>query len=368
MSHPSRCCDPGKKARALASLSSALPGIEGKTVTGGNRFLDPSSTKTWRDKKKADPRSFFPLKPTGGAKIPVLDGAGNLLGTLSGRALSAGVRINFGQIKKMPRFDLSKVTADPSTRKADPSRPSVQYVYAFATSMLVRQAWLTSTPELKAIYGPVKAKAFPISAWIPRSALRTSPKRTKLFDCARGCMSAIAQKRRKTGRTIPMRIANLDQVKWSKSEWIANKSQTAKATGADKRMTKEAISVLLRGENAISKKVMFPNGRISNASQGEGNMAVRDYLARSPALPPFMRCVNFLFAIPGAGGVAMDTFPVGTRFHRLAAYKKQTRIYRKGKPTSKKISWYYGYVSYPEGGGKTARRYGWLLKNALTDD
>ncbi|AKT42913.1 hypothetical protein [Chondromyces crocatus] len=358
MSHPPRCCDPGKKARALANLSAALPGIENKTVTGGNRMIDPSSKKKWKNKKEADPRSYFPLQ---GTKIPVLDGAGNLLGTLSSGALKRGLRINYGQVKKMPKFDLGKVTKDPASRKANPSNRSIQYVYAFATTIKVRAAWLTSTPEFEKLYGPVKNKAFAISAWVPKSAVKKSAKRTARFDCIRKCMSEIEARRRKPGKTVAMRIANLDEVKWSKSEWWS--AGNARKTGAAERMTKETIASLR--DKPIGKKTMFPNARISNAVRGEGNMAVRDYLARSPGLPPFLRCVNFLFAIPGAGGVAMDAFPVDSRFHRLVAYKKQTRIYKSGKATSKKISWYYGYIEYPEGNNKRARRYGWLLKNAL---
>ena len=115
MSHAYRCCDPARKKLALKSLDAKLPGINGKTAVGGNRYMEPDakyirvagkSQEERSDAKKA--QSTFPIKAryqdATKTRIPVLDGCGNLLGVLSGAACKNGVAINFGQIKKMPRF------------------------------------------------------------------------------------------------------------------------------------------------------------------------------------------------------------------------------------------------------------------------
>ncbi|EYF00178.1 hypothetical protein [Chondromyces apiculatus] len=433
MSHAYRCCDPDRKKLALTRLDAKLPGINGKTAVGGNRYMEPSakrikitssmSADERRDAKEK--QTTFPIKDRYKADdapgIPVLDGCGNLLGVLSPAACNKGVAINFGQIKKMPKFDLSKDRTKPDFRKADPSRPSIQYVFAFATRMIVDEACFPLLPDLSTAatlpvpdrakklaemetllgtvsklrkllggndadaltkeltrlqerYARLKRKSISISAWIPMSALKSNPKRARLFRCTCKCMSPVENQRRRKGKTTPMRIADLHQLKWTRKEWFS--AGSAKKKGAAKRMVSESISRLLDDDrDELKPKRMFPNGFIIPSDE-EG--FVRDYLARNAALPSALRCVNFQFAIPGAGGVASDTFPVGTRFHRLSRhprYHKQTRIYRNEKPTSKKISWYYGYVEYPEGSKKTrsgkrrtstGRRYGWLLKNALT--
>lgn len=351
--HASRCCDPKKRRKALSSTNAGLPGIEGKTAHKSNRFINPNS------KKKGEAKTFFPVKK--GTDIPVLDGLGNYLGQLSPASVEKGVRINWGQTKVMPRFDPKRIEANPADRFAKPDEPPRQHVYVFSAAMVTPRDWI---PKDDPKFSKMRGRATPISGWIPKSALAPSAKRNKLFDCANGCMAAIEQRRRKSGRKQKLRFLDLHEVRWTSREWWSQGPPSGKGQEISERMTHEAIQALVE-KKRVHKK-MFPNASISGAKAGEGNMAARDYLARSPALPSAYRCVNFLWAVPGSGGVSTDSFPVGTTFHRLVAYKKQTRIYRNGKATSKKITWYYGYVEYPEGKGKgTGRRYGWVLKNAV---
>ncbi len=106
------------------------------------------------------------------------------------------------------------------------------------------------------------------------------------------------------------------------------------------------------------------------------NAAVGDYLARNLTVPRELRIVYLLWAIPGGGGVAMDSFPLGATFHRYPNVKKQknptvrkTLIYvrKNGKmvATSQKLTWFYGFISYPMGDGKSGHAHGWVLKNVL---
>jgi hypothetical protein len=93
---------------------------------------------------------------------------------------------------------------------------------------------------------------------------------------------------------------------------------------------------------------------------GKKNEQVGDYLTRPSGV------VNLLYALPGAGGVSNDSFPVNTTFWRVhpdcTPKEAMVNTYKRcsKKPTGK-MRFVYGYVVHPDG----SRRYGWIAKETL---
>lgn len=474
MSHKEKCCDPTLKAIAKKSNNAKLPGSKGACV-GANRFLVPSKRKAYHDglKKKLgekakldliDACSRFPANadyrnPGVDASdpfarvVPFLDGEGNLLGTWEGA--SSGVKVNWGMIKRMPRYDVRRLRdrdGDPNFWKADHDGPSAEYVYAFATRAryVWRTKWLPPKEQAKAdkkagsplpepekaarladaesrgytkpIFARMKDKSAGASGWIPRSAIAgaTDPKSAvfKLFECSKDCMAELRVSRSSGfhGPTVPYHFVDLHAVTWTKSEfhrghgladvapherqkqfgpdWIASDMTgvgwqhfkhvgDGKLTNAD--VMERAYVEKILGKTSTSakrkKQLLFEEDFhaaciYQGKKKSESNDQAGDYLARNLTSPRELRVAYLLWAIPGSGGVAMDTFPLGTTFHRLPNVKKQknptvkrSAIYvrKNGKmvATNQRLTWFYGFISYPTGHGRTAHAYGWVLKNAV---
>jgi hypothetical protein len=94
---------------------------------------------------------------------------------------------------------------------------------------------------------------------------------------------------------------------------------------------------------------------------GKQSEQVGDYLTRPSGV------VNLLYALPGAGGVSNDSFPVSTttfwRVHPDCTPKEAVvNIYKRcsKKPTGQ-MRFVYGYVMNTDG----TRRYGWIAKETL---
>lgn len=436
--HRSPCCDPARMAKARASVNAALPG-NGRSSVGGNRFKNPSAPKPRKGvsaKAKREISQYFKVKDK---DIPVLDGKGNFLGFLApGRpdglpkksSEFRGVKINWGQIKRMPEFDLSRIDVDPRDRLAKETAKSVQYVYVFATAMYCDASFFKGFPwsllpvshyERKS--GPLKGERVEmvrtgISGWIPRSALagkKGGPVR-RVLDCSQHCMSQLRKKRIKTGKKLTYEFVDLDRSNWTTAEWWRAGSFRDRANAAhqkewggyhlepgapepklsvldviirqdiennldphrkdhDKKFARELEGFLLRAPISAGK-----------SRGGDGSMKAGDYFARRPAVPPVLRLMNFLWAVPGEGGVSMDSFPLGHKFHRIVAIKSRSPVYRLPKKgsgeaieTGKRLTWYYGFVTYPTGAQKVKKKngkgtktvhgedrvYGWVLKNCV---
>lgn len=476
MSHKEKCCDPALKAAAKKSNNAKLPGNENACV-GANRFLVPSKRKKYHDgqKKKLgevakleliDECSRFPAnekyKNAGidaadplSKEVPFLDGQGNLLGTWEPGTSNSGVKVNWGMIKKMPRYDMKRLRdrdGDPHFWKADKDAPSAEYVYAFATRarFVWRTAWLP--PEEQAaldkksgvplsdaekaarladaekrgytrpIFVRMKGKSAGASGWIPRSAIKgaTDPKSPvfKLFECSKDCMAELRVARSSgfSGPTVPYHYVDLPQVRWTKSEFKKGKGLSDKAaherqkqfgpdwiasdmtgegwkdykhygdghlTGADVMERAYVEKILGKTSKSAKRKKQLLLEESFHAAciyqgkkKSESNDQAGDYLARNLTSPPELRVAYLLWAIPGSGGVAMDTFPLGATFHRLPNVKKQknptvrrSAIYvrKNGKmvATNQRLTWFYGFITYAMGGGKSGHAYGWVLKNAV---
>lgn len=468
MSHEEKCCDPALKRAALKTNNAKLPGNRNACV-GANRFLVPSKRKKYQDglKKNLGPEAKNALiqecsefstdpayrnagvdeKDPFAKTVPMLDGRGNLLGSFSASA----VQINWGMIKRMPRYDIKRLRdREASFWKCDPAAQPIEYVFAFATRarLVWRTDWLppdeqaaadkvSKTPDaVKAarladadkrgytnpVYVRTKDRSVPVSGWIPRSAIRGArdPKTAvyKLLECSKDCMSELRASRKSGfhGPTIPYTFVDLPQVKWAKSEFKKGKGLSDVAsTARQKQFGPDWIASDLTGEG-WKKFDSVGSGKLTTAdiveraycervlgktkdSPGrkkqltmddtfhgacifkgkkkvDTNAAVGDYLARNLTVPRELRIVYLLWAIPGGGGVAMDSFPLGATFHRYPNVKKQknptvrkTLIYvrKNGKmvATSQKLTWFYGFISYPMGDGKSGHAHGWVLKNVL---
>ncbi|HVF50980.1 MAG TPA: hypothetical protein VNA19_12880 [Pyrinomonadaceae bacterium] len=110
-----------------------------------------------------------------------------------------------------------------------------------------------------------------------------------------------------------------------------------------------------------------------NPKVDQTNMAVEDYLPRTPDEHSPAGYVNIVSALPGMGGVSTNTVPVGTTFYRLHPKINpkpvKIRVYGvgHGAPADDSMNWVYGFVIVPNGESPPRnRRYGWIAKNSLT--
>lgn len=85
----------------------------------------------------------------------------------------------------------------------------------------------------------------------------------------------------------------------------------------------------------------------------ESNVAATDYLRRAGNV------VNVLYSLPGMGGVATDTLPLGVVFHRSHGVQEvDIALYHPGRSTVVgHMTFIYGHVS---------GRFGWIARDALT--
>jgi len=334
--------DPPHAAPAQGGwLNAEFPDPPGKTV-GGNRMRNPSGKPG---------NSLFAVKKN----TPILDGMGNFRGYVgfsrvelpggrSSKPYMRSIKINWGQFKRMPRFDVARLDPDkddparpapgPVQRAAcDPEAPGEEYVYA----------WNVSARIPKAIRSASIGQQANISGWVPLShvigarAKPTDKKRLRqiraALDCARHCMQRHYDAR-----------AKLDPIDGGLHEMVRrSKKQLEKTYGEG-----------------------FRTLRVARA--GEGNKAVRDYLPRTSSPRAKDRYVNMCWCLPGNGGVSTDTVPVGTRFHAVRKKKAWVPLYARKKPhavVSRRLRWVFGYILHPVGDGKRARRYGWVATPAL---
>ncbi len=86
----------------------------------------------------------------------------------------------------------------------------------------------------------------------------------------------------------------------------------------------------------------------------EGHVAASDYVVRAGNV------VNVLYSLPGMGGVASDTLPLGVVFHRSHSVAEvQIALYLPARSTVvAHMTFIYGHVS---------GRFGWIARDALTD-
>jgi hypothetical protein len=159
--------------------------------------------------------------------------------------------------------------------------------------------------------------------------------------------------------TIATRIREISGKEYSLSGWVPEK---ALRDGPIRYMPTIAPPVPPRGDGESFRIRAdlpdFGNRKVRPNVPRQLRMAADDYLRR-PGRKDVAPLVNFLFNLPGKGGVAADCFPPGTTFVRSRGVPARAVPLYKPESSSRSGSMTFVY-------GRVGDRFGWIARAALT--